>query len=145
MSPILRPLHRLAACLLLPLLLVAGASHAGDAPIHQLRVYEIFDDTREAFHDRFRDHAMRIMDRHGFQIVAIWESRADDGRLQFVYLLQWPDEDTMRARWAAFMADAEWAEIKRRTAREHGRFVGDIEERTLVPTGYSPHPAFPVE
>ena len=141
-----RMFRRHAACVLMPLLLAAGTTIAGDAgmptPIHQLRIYAIFDDTRDAFHERFRDHAMRIMARHGFDVVATWESRDADGRLRFVYLLQWPDEDTMRERWAAFMADAEWAEIKRHTVREHGQFVGDIEELTLVPTAYSPHAAF---
>src|SRR5882724_709101 len=29
--------------------------------IHELRIYEIFDANKKAFHDRFRDHAMRIM------------------------------------------------------------------------------------
>lgn len=49
----------------------------------------------------------------------------------------------MRERWAGFMADEEWARIKRETAREHGRFVGDIEEHVLVPTEYSPQASFP--
>jgi hypothetical protein len=115
---------------------------AQDAPIHQLRVYELFDDTRSAFHDRFRDHAARIMDRHGFDIVAIWESRSEQGRPQFVYLLQWPDEATMRTRWDAFMADEEWSAIKRRTGAEHGDFVGGIEEKTLRVVDYSPHTVF---
>jgi hypothetical protein len=39
--------------------------------IHQLRVYEIFEDTKAAFHARFRDHAARIMRRHGFDIAAM--------------------------------------------------------------------------
>lgn len=107
------------------------------APIHQLRVYRILDDTREAFHDRFRDHAMRIMERHGFDIVAIWESRSDEGP-EFVYLLKWPDEAAMKAAWASFMADEEWAAIKRETAKVHGRFVDGIEEKTLLVTDYSP-------
>lgn len=111
---------------------------AENAPVHQLRVYELFDDTRSAFHDRFRDHAARIMDRHGFDIVAIWESRSEQGRPQFVYLLQWPDEATMRTRWDAFMADQEWSAIKRRTGAEHGEFVGGIEQKTLHPVDYSP-------
>lgn len=151
---------KLGACLWMTLLLApfaaagqateakAGASPAGadthlarNAPIHQLRIYRIFDQTRDAFHDRFRDHAARIMARHGFDIVAMWESR-DEGGPQFVYLLQWPDEATMRARWDAFMADEEWAEIKRRTGREHGRFVDGIEEKTLRPVDYSPRAAF---
>ena len=29
--------------------------------IHQLRVYEIFEHDKAAFHERFRDHAARLM------------------------------------------------------------------------------------
>jgi NIPSNAP len=55
-----------------------------------------------------------------FKIVAMWESKTDEG-LEFVYLLKWPDEQTMTARWEKFLADPEWSEIKRRTRQEHGR------------------------
>ena len=70
--------------------------------IHQLRIYEIFERNREAFHARFRDEAARD------------------------------------AAWKAFMADAEWIAIKRRTAARHGDLVGAIEDRTLRPLDYSP-------
>src|SRR2546425_8828928 len=61
------------------------------AMIHQLRIYEIFEHNREAFHARFRDHAARLMRHHGFRILDMWESTSDR-RLEFVYLLEWPDE-----------------------------------------------------
>ncbi len=105
--------------------------------IHQLRIYEIFDGNKKAFHERFRDHAMRIMARYGFKIVATWESRRHN-RTELVYLLEWPDTETMKERWAKFMADQEWAEIKKATAEAHGPLVGDIEDRTLDLTDYSP-------
>jgi heme-degrading monooxygenase HmoA len=105
--------------------------------IHQLRIYEIFEHNKGAFHDRFRDHAARIMRSYGFQIVAMWEARTPE-RTEFVYLLAWPDETTKQAAWAKFMADAEWKEIKRVTGAKHGDLVGTIEDRTLVPTAYSP-------
>jgi hypothetical protein len=105
--------------------------------IHQLRIYEIFDSNKMAFHERFRDRAMRIMARYGFKIVATWESRHHN-RTEFVYLLEWSDIETMKERWAAFMTDREWAEIKKVTAEAHGSLVGDIEDRTLELTDYSP-------
>lgn len=105
--------------------------------IHQLRIYEIFDSNKTVFHERFRDHAMRIMTRYGFKIVATWESRHDN-RTELVYLLEWTDTETMKERWAAFMADQEWAKIKKVTAEAHGTLVGDIEDRTLELTDYSP-------
>lgn len=105
--------------------------------IEQLRIYEIFEGNKDAFHARFRDHAARIMKRYGFDIAAMWEAKARD-RTEFVYVLRWPDEAAMRESWARFMQDAEWAAIKERTAAEHGRLVGAIEERVLRRTSYSP-------
>lgn len=105
--------------------------------IHQLRIYEIFERNKAAFHARFRDHAARIMARHGFEIVAMWET-ASAGRTEFAYILVWPDAATKTARWTAFMADPEWAEIKRVTVIEHGDLVGAIEDRLMTPTDYSP-------
>lgn len=67
----------------------------------------------------------------------MWEAQGKD-RTEFVYLLEWPDETTMKDRWAKFMADEEWAEIKRVTAAKYGQLVGEIEDRTLRLTEYSP-------
>jgi hypothetical protein len=106
-------------------------------PIHQLRVYEIFDTNKQAFHDRFRDHAMRIMKKYDFDIVAIYEAKNGE-RTEFVYLLEWPDEATMKDRWAKFMADQEWSAIKKETAAKHGKLVGEIQDRTLRLMDYSP-------
>jgi len=53
--------------------------------IHQLRIYEIDRTKRVAFHARFRDHAVRIMESYDFRISAMWESDTD-GRLEFIYL-----------------------------------------------------------
>lgn len=105
--------------------------------LHQLRAYEIFEDTKPAFLARFRDHAARIMRRHGFQIIAMWEAQRPE-RLEFVYLLAWADEQAMTAAWTAFMADQEWADIKRATPAGHGKLVGAIEDRLLRPTDFSP-------
>jgi heme-degrading monooxygenase HmoA len=105
--------------------------------IHQLRIYEIFEDNKAAFHDRFRDHATRIMLTYGFNIIAMWEAKAAQ-RTEFVYLLAWRDEDAMRGAWSRFMADEEWKEIKRVTRAQYGDLVGEIEDRVLALTDYSP-------
>ena len=105
--------------------------------IHQLRVYEIFERNKAAFHARFRDHAMRIMRNYGFEFVAMWDSKTDR-RTEFVYLLTWPDVAAKEAAWSAFRADDEWKDIKRVTNAEHGDLVGEIQDRVLVPTPYAP-------
>src|SRR5690606_6720086 len=102
-----------SAVLLAGLLSPAASASQGQSAVHQLRVYEIFEHNKQAFHERFRDHAMRIMDRYDFKIVAMWETKHDE-RTEFVYLLQWPDVATLEDRWAKFMADQEWSDIKER-------------------------------
>ena len=70
-------------------------------------------------------------------MVDIWESVAG-GKLQFVYVLAWPDAATMAARWKSFLADPEWIEVKRRSAAEHGELVRDTHGQPLVRVSYSP-------
>ena len=105
--------------------------------IHQLRIYEIFDANKKAFHDRFRDHAMRIMAKYDFKIVATWESKKDN-RTEFIYLLEWPDKETMTDRWEKFLHDQEWIRIKKETGEINGPLVGEVQDRTLYLTDYSP-------
>lgn len=109
--------------------------------IHQLRIYEIFEHNKAAFHERFDKHAQRIMKNYGFQIVSMWETKNEE-KTAFVYLLEWPDIETLQDSWKKFMDDEEWKEIKRQTAKEHGQLVGDIQDQILSPLYYSPKKAF---
>src|SRR5215510_7064659 len=130
------------------LLFLLAASSAAAAPptfvcasnggrLQQLRIYEINRENREHFHQRFQDHALRIMKKYGFDVRDIWESDTGE-RLQFVYLLSWPDQATMEGRWKAFLADAEWIDIKKRYAAEYGELVREANGQPLVRLSYSP-------
>jgi heme-degrading monooxygenase HmoA len=127
----------LATTLAAPSAALAEDDRLDCSPVQQLRIYEVPRQNIDVFHERFRDHAARIMKKYGFDILAMWESAHDDAT-EFVYLLNWPDVATMKARWAEFMADQEWAAIKRETGAKYGNFVNDIEDRTLCQTDYSP-------
>ncbi|WPR77390.1 NIPSNAP family protein [Algoriphagus sp. NG3] len=115
----------------------SGLELVDKKPIHQLRIYEVPSENMQAFHDRFRDHAHRIMKKYDFPIVAMWESKFND-KTEFIYLLEWEDESTMEGAWDNFMADQEWKDIKALTSKEHGTFVNNIEDRTLELAEYSP-------
>jgi hypothetical protein len=107
------------------------------ANVHQMRIYEIFEHNKLAFHSRFRDHAMRIMKRHRFRIVDMWEASGTTG-LEFVYILAWSGEQAMNECWANFMRDDEWSRIKRETSALHGLLVGKIDQRVMRRLAHSP-------
>ena len=136
----------LALAVLLALPSVAQASiQAADraskstisTPIHQLRIYELNPTKSRIFHARFRDHAWRIMKRHGFKVLAMWETASAKGP-EFAYLLEWEDEEAMRTAWAAFMSDREWSDIKATTRARDGSIMGGIEDRVMRAVSYSP-------
>lgn len=114
------------------------AQKANTSPIYQLRIYEIFEKNKKDFHDRFRDQAMVIMKKYNFKINSIWESKSES-KTEFVYLLEWPDETTMKTAWNNFKADKEWIEIKKQTSAKFGDLLGNIEDRTMIKTSYSPN------
>jgi hypothetical protein len=153
-------MSKLFAFILMLSCVMQPAPAAEAAPVvHQLRIYEIFDRNKQAFHARFRDHAMRIMAKYDFKILATWETQ-HNGRTEFANVCwagrpnaggawmrrtsQWPDRATLTDRWARFMADPEWAAIKKRTAAEHGQMVGEIQDRVLDVQDYSPTHTFAI-
>lgn len=100
--------------------------------IHQLRIYQIDPTLKDAFDSRFREHALRIMKSYDFKIVAMWYSEFE-GKTEFVYILQWPDEEVMRKQWDAFMADAEWEEMKRVSREKYGEMVlSKMRDQVLI-------------
>lgn len=121
---------------------LAAAQQADACPgngreVQQLRIYELNRSNKDHFHQRFRDHALRIMKRHGFDVLDIWESDSVT-KVEFVYLLAWPSKETMESRWKDFLADEEWIAIKKRTASESGTMVHSVNDRALSRMAYSP-------
>ena len=129
------------AIMCLALISYRSEKNVADTPVHQLRIYKVPKQNLKVFHDRFRDHAQRIMKKYGFQIITMWESQTNE-KVEFVYLLEWKDKSTMDNAWKNFMADQEWKDIKNETSKLHGTFVESIEDRTLIVTDYSPQKKF---
>lgn len=111
--------------------------------MYQLRIYEVDPAKRAAFHDRFQNHAMRIMKQYGFNIGAIWEA-VTDSTLEVLYILRWPDTETMERQWKAFLADQEWIDIKKKMDQEIGEPVLRATGRVLAAVAYSPVSTLPV-
>lgn len=109
----------------------------GDA-FHELRIYEVNRSNREAFHERFQDHAMRFFKKYKFKVIDMWESDSGD-KLQLIYILYWPNRATMEARWKEFRADKEWAEIRQRSVAKHGDLLlSTPASQSMVRVSYSP-------
>jgi len=134
------------AWLLLIVGLVLGATlrglHAADAPpalrVFEIRTYHTLPGRLDALHKRFREHTMKIFEKHGMTNVAYWtfeDSPAKENTL--IYVISHASREQAKANWAAFSADPEWQKIAA-DSQVDGKIVERVESVFVDATDYSP-------
>ena len=111
-------------------------AHAqGAAKVYELRTYVVPEDKLEPLNARFRNHTMRIFQRHGISNVAYF-TPTDPAKAKntLVYLSAHPSREAADKNWAAFRADAEWVKV----AAESGVPRPTITSEFLTANDYSP-------
>ena len=106
-----------------------------DRVIYEYRAYEANPGKLADLQARFRNHTMKIFERHGMKNVAYWTVEGETDRLD--YVLAFEDADQMKRAWAAFNQDPEWQRV-RSESEVNGKLVGNVASTTLTPTDFSP-------
>jgi len=98
-----------------------GANVASDSRCFELRMYTA-DPTRDGvgdfeggideLHQRFREKEVEIFEKHGAEIIAVWQSL--DNPRTLIWMLAYRDRAHREEVWAAFSADPEWDELRRK-------------------------------
>ena len=122
---------------------VGRTSRPAAQPTPATRVFELRTYTSPAgklpdLHTRFRNHTLKLFERHGMTNVGYWTPR-DSARAQntLVYLLAHQSREAARASWAAFGRDPEWRQAAA-ASEVNGRIVEKVESVFLDPTDFSP-------
>jgi hypothetical protein len=135
----MKPLRLCLALVLGALASLASAQAASDSGrVYELRTYTTAPDKLDALLARFRDHTLKIFERHGMENVGYWvPMEAKDGASnKLVYLLAHKNRDAAKASWKAFSADPQWQEVKKKT-EANGKIVEKVDSVYLTPTDYS--------
>jgi hypothetical protein len=115
----------------------AVAAQAG-AKVYELRTYTAPPGKLEPLHARFRDHTLRLFQKHGITSVAYFRpTDAPAADHQLVYLLAYPSRDAAKASWDAFRNDPEWKAVASESQKE-GPIVSKVDSVFLAATDYSP-------
>ncbi len=126
--------------------LVLGATlqwaRAADPPqparVFEMRTYYTFPGRLDALHKRFREHTMKMFEKHGMTNVGYWtphDSPAKDNTL--VYVISHASREAAKKNWAEFSADPEWQKIAADSQKD-GRIVERVESVFMGATDYSP-------
>lgn len=118
----------------------AAKDGAGDARYFELRTYHAAPGKLEALHDRFRDHTLRLFEKHGIESVAYWtHAPAQEGKPAdtLVFILAYKDKTARDASWKAFAEDPHWVKAKAASEAD-GPLVEKVDQVFMTPTDYSP-------
>jgi hypothetical protein len=106
--------------------------------VFELRTYTAPEGKLEDLHARFRNHTMRIFNKHHMTSVGYF--RPVDAPLKdntLIYIIAHPNRDEAKKNWAEFQADPEWQKVATES-QVNGRIVSKVESVFLEPADYSP-------
>lgn len=115
-----------------------STANAQSGKVYELRTYTAPDGKLPNLLARFRDHTLRIFEKHGMTNVGYWvpqDAPASDNTL--IYILAHDSRAAADRSWAAFRADPEWQRISEETQRD-GRIVSNVQSVFLRATDFSP-------
>ena len=134
----------LSACLAY-LALAAAPAPAHQAPVdprsavYELRTYYPAPGKLAALNARFRNHTMKLFEKHGMRNVAYWVEMptggAEEGRL--IYVVAHRSRDAASASWKAFGDDPVWRGVHARS-EANGTLVAKIDSVFMTMADYSP-------
>jgi len=106
--------------------------------VYELRIYHAAPGKLGELLARFRDHTIRIFDRHGLKSVAYWIPVDEPQKSNtLVYVLQHPSRDEAAANWKSFQDDPEWKSIKEKS-EVNGKLTEKIDSTYLALVDFSP-------
>jgi hypothetical protein len=120
-------------------LMQSGIAHAQAAKhVYELRTYTAPEGKLGELHTRFRDHTVRIFNRHGMKsVIYLAPQDAPDSQNTLIYILEHPSREAAKKAWADFQADPEWVKVAA-DSQVNGRIVSKVVSVFADPTDYSP-------
>ena len=109
-----------------------------DQRVYELRTYYAADGKMEALHSRFRDHTLKLFDKHGLKVEGFWKPIDDKAAGEkLIYLLSFPSKDAAATSWKEFQDDPDWKAAKAESEKD-GKLVDKVESVYLTSTDYAP-------
>lgn len=110
----------------------------GAAAVYELRIYHAAPGKLAELMARFREHTVKLFDRHGMKSIAYWTPLDEPQKSDtLVYILQHPSREAATANWKAFGDDPEWQSVRDKS-EANGKLVEKVDSTFLGLTDFSP-------
>jgi hypothetical protein len=109
---------------------------AKDDRYYEMRVYYAAPGKLDELQTRFRNHTLKLFEKHGMSNVGYWVP-LDNPERQLIYILSYPNKEARDKAWKAFMADPDWQKAQK-ASEVNGKLVDKVESVFMKRTDYSP-------
>jgi hypothetical protein len=109
--------------------------------VFELRTYTTPEGKLDDLNARFRNHTMKLFEKHGMENVIYWTETPDqkDAKTTLVYLLAHKNKEAAKESFDAFRQDPDWLKAKTESEKNGSLTVPNgVKSEFLVPTDYSP-------
>ena len=117
-------------------LMANSGSSADDTRCFEMRTYYANPGKLDALNARFREHTVKLFEKHGMTNIGYWVPKENDQN-KLVYVLAYPSKEARDASWKAFLDDADWKSAYAESTKD-GKLVQKIESVFLKATDYTP-------
>lgn len=107
-----------------------------DKRVYEMRVYYAAEGKLDALNARFRDHTVKLFEKHNITNIGYWEPIENPERM-LIYFLAYPSRAARDESWKNFGADPEWQKAHR-ASEVDGKLVAKAETKFFRATDYSP-------
>jgi hypothetical protein len=115
----------------------AGASMERADRFFEMRTYYANPGKMSALHARFKDHTVKLFEKHGMTNVGYWSpTTGENSENTMVYILAYPSKEAREKSWKAFVEDPEWKKVKADSEKD-GVLVSKVVSVFMTPTEYS--------
>ncbi len=110
----------------------------GGSKVYELRTYTAPEGKLSNLQARFRDHTIRIFNKHNMKSIGYWVPQdAPNSQNTLIYILEHPSRDVAKKNWADFQADPEWQKVSAESQKD-GRIVSKVDSVFMDATDFSP-------
>jgi hypothetical protein len=112
------------------------AAETKDTRVYEMRIYHAAPGKLDDLNRRFRDHTLKIFEKHGMENIGYWAPIENPDNL-LIYVIAHASRDAAKKSWAAFGADPDW-KAAAKASEANGKLVNKAESFFMQATDYSP-------
>lgn len=118
-------------------LTLSGGAGAQSNRVFEIRTYYTLPGRLPNLLARFRNHTVKLFEKHGMTNVGYWvPADAPGSENTLIYVLAYPSREAAKKSWDGFRSDPEWLKARAESEKD-GKIVDRVESVYMNPVDFS--------